>query len=94
MSDLTNLMEWRRWAEEGKTLLEALIILNNRHREQMEKLERELNEANAEREQLWAIMYDAYQPLRASGNFELSERIRFLLERGPKPYHKKYEEGE
>lgn len=30
--DLINLMEWNRFAEDRKTLLEALTILNNRHR--------------------------------------------------------------
>lgn len=42
-------MEWNRWSEEGKTLLEVLAILNNRHREEVGKLERELNEANADK---------------------------------------------
>lgn len=30
--DLINLMEWNQFAEDRKTLLEALTILNNRHR--------------------------------------------------------------
>jgi uncharacterized protein (UPF0297 family) len=57
-------------------------------------LERELNEANAERAQVWELLHEAYQPLRQSGNFELSERIRFLVDHGPKAYLTKYKEGE
>jgi hypothetical protein len=45
MSNLTDLQEWNRWAEEGKTVIETLTELNNRYRE----FERELNEANADR---------------------------------------------
>lgn len=32
MSDLTNLIEWNQFAEDKKTVLEVLTILNNRHR--------------------------------------------------------------
>ena len=39
VSDLINLMEWNQFAEDRKTLLEALTILNNRHREVVGKLE-------------------------------------------------------
>jgi len=58
------------------------------------KLERELNEANADRAQVWELLHEAYQPLRQSGSFELSERIRFLVDHGPKAYRAKYKEGE
>lgn len=57
----------------------------NEAREQIAK-------ANSEREQLWIIMHDAYQPLISAGNYELSERIRYLLERGPQAYLKKFSE--
>jgi hypothetical protein len=42
MNDLINLMEWNQFAEDRKTLLEALTILNNRHREAVGKLESEI----------------------------------------------------
>jgi len=42
MNDLINLMEWNQFAEDRKTLLEALTILNNRHREAVGKLEFEI----------------------------------------------------
>jgi hypothetical protein len=58
------------------------------------ELERELNEANADRAQVWELLHEAYQPLRQSGSFELSERIRFLVDHGPKAYRAKYKEGE
>jgi len=38
--DLISLHEWNQFADERKTLLEALTILNNRHREAVSKLER------------------------------------------------------
>lgn len=40
MSDLLNIMEWNRWSEEGKTVLEVLTILNNRHLEVVKTLAR------------------------------------------------------
>jgi hypothetical protein len=45
MNNLTDLQEWNRWAEEGRTVIETLTELNNRYRE----LGRELNELKAER---------------------------------------------
>jgi hypothetical protein len=44
MNDLIDLMEWNQFAEDRKTLLEALTILNNRHREVVGKLEIERDE--------------------------------------------------
>lgn len=40
--DLTNLMEWNRFADEKKTLIEALTILNNRHRQAISELNQRL----------------------------------------------------
>lgn len=40
--DLIDLVEWNRFAEQGMTLLEALTILNNRHREEVAKLKKAL----------------------------------------------------
>lgn len=54
--DLVNLIEWNRFAEEKKTLLEALTILNNRHREAVSSIERERDEARedlAEERHAW-----------------------------------------
>jgi hypothetical protein len=48
MNNLTDLQEWNRWAEEGKTVIETLTELNNRYR----KLEGELNEAKADADAL------------------------------------------
>ncbi len=42
--DLVDLMEWGRFAEERKTLLEALTILNNRHRQAIAGLNQRLIE--------------------------------------------------
>jgi len=50
MNDLIDLMEWNRFADERKTLLEALTILNNRHREAVGNAEAELSIATAERD--------------------------------------------
>ena len=52
-----------------------------------------LKEANADRLRLLELLHEAYQPLRQSGNFELSERIRFLVDYGPETYRNKYKEG-
>lgn len=43
--DLINLMEWNRFAEDRKTLLEALTILNNRHRTIVAELNQRLFQA-------------------------------------------------
>jgi hypothetical protein len=40
--DIVNLIEWNRWADDRKTLLEALTIINNRHREKVSSLEDQL----------------------------------------------------
>lgn len=45
--DLVNLMEWNRFAEENKTILEALTILNNLHPEAVSSIERERDQAFA-----------------------------------------------
>lgn len=42
--DLTNLMEWNRFAEERKTVIETLTIFNNRHRARVQQLEAERDE--------------------------------------------------
>ena len=42
--DMVDLMEWGRFAEERKTLLEALTILNNRHRQAITDLNQRLIE--------------------------------------------------
>jgi hypothetical protein len=47
VNDLIDLMEWNQFAEDRKTLLEALTILNNRHREVVGKLEIERDELRA-----------------------------------------------
>ena len=36
MNDLTNLIEWNKFAHDKKTVLEVLTILNNRHRDAIE----------------------------------------------------------
>ena len=46
--DLTNLMEWNRFSDEEKTLLEALTILNNRHRQAIHDLNQRLTEKDAQ----------------------------------------------
>jgi hypothetical protein len=56
------------------------------------ELRAELDEANADRLRLLDLLHEAYQPLRQSGNFELSERIRFLVDYGPEAYRNKYKE--
>ena len=60
--------------------------------EELDEAREQIAKANSEREQLWNTIHDAYQPLIAAGNYELSERIRFLLERGPQAYSKKFGE--
>jgi len=57
MNDLIDLMEWNRFADERKTLLEALTILNNRHREQIGKLERERDELRESKANAYAAKY-------------------------------------
>lgn len=51
MNDLTNLIEWTEFVADGKTVLEVLTILNNRHLKAVDKIERERDEA---REQIAA----------------------------------------
>lgn len=46
--DLCDLMEWSRFAEGRKTLLEALTILNNRHREVVAMLNQRLIDRTAD----------------------------------------------
>jgi hypothetical protein len=48
MNDLTNIIEWNEFAADRRTVLEVLTILNNRHREIVDRLERERDEARAE----------------------------------------------
>lgn len=54
MSDIVNLIEWNGWADERKTLLEALTIINNRHREKVSRLEDELKTERLSNERLRA----------------------------------------
>lgn len=59
--DLVNLMEWNRFAEEKKTLLEALTILNNRHREAVSSIERERDEARKQLNRTLDELYEEQQ---------------------------------
>lgn len=65
--DLINLMEWNRFAEDRKTLLEALTILNNRHRTIVAELnQRPIERQNSFQAQLIRIEETWREKLRES----------------------------
>jgi hypothetical protein len=92
MSDIVNLIEWNEWANERKTLLEALTIINNRHREKVSGMESDLKNANLRIERLLERVdellkkleveegdEDEVEPLEGNQVIRLRRMVDFLL---------------
>lgn len=54
MNDLTNLIEWNEFADNKKTVLEVLTILNNRHRAAIAAVESERDQLSRDLSSLLA----------------------------------------
>lgn len=81
--DLINLMEWNRFAEDRKTLLEALTILNNRHRTIVAELnQRLIDRQESFQAQLIRIEDTWREKLRESQAqvFALREALEYALD--------------
>jgi hypothetical protein len=58
IKDLISIQEYNQWAEERKTVLEVLTILNNRHREQVAEAMRPPTQEQRETDAIaWLVKY-------------------------------------
>jgi hypothetical protein len=87
MSDLTNLIEWNQFAEDKKTVLEVLTILNKRHRDvckERDEAREETSRAVRHRDEAWAEIAELKRELGEARELarELRDALEFMMEGG------------